>query len=203
MACGCDVVTNPGVRGSGVAKTETRSLEPCTQVELIGSGRLEVTIGEPGPLELTGDDNLLPLISTTVEAGRLRIKPTEKIHPETNLVFRITVADLDDVRLDGAAKIVIAKLDNKHLRVRLFGAADAVISGRTDRADFELTGAADLDASGLAAGQVSINLAGAGDADVQAIETLDVSIAGVGSVSYSGDPKVTKSISGLGVLKKK
>ena len=45
--------------------------------------------------------------------------------------------------------------------------------------------------------------AAAGDIEIHAIETLDVSISGLGSVGYSGDPKLTKSVSGLETVRKK
>ena len=46
-----------------------------------------------------------------------------------------------------------------------------------------------------------MSLSGAGQAEVYASEQLDVTISGVGRVTYSGRPKViNKNISGIGTV---
>jgi hypothetical protein len=66
----------------------------------------------------------------------------------------------------------------------------------------QLSDAGDFDAFDLVAGDVEIDLSGAGSARVYATEKLDVSISGAGTVKYRGDPEVHKQISGLGSLKR-
>ena len=58
----------------------------------------------------------------------------------------------------------------------------------------------DVEAASLDADEVSVRIAGSGDAEVTARKTLAVSIAGSGDVRYRGDPKLTRSIAGSGTV---
>jgi hypothetical protein len=69
LAFGCTL--GDSVIGSGKKASETRKVDSFTQLELLGVGRIEVTIGNRQPLELSGDDNILPLIETKVTDGKL------------------------------------------------------------------------------------------------------------------------------------
>ena len=52
--------------------------------------------------------------------------------------------------------------------------------------------------------QTRVDVKGASSIDVYASEQLDVSVSGVGSVSYSGNPKVVnKHVSGIGSVSPK
>jgi len=55
----------------------------------------------------------------------------------------------------------------------------------------------------MRADEVSVNIAGSGDAAVNANKTLAVSIAGSGDVVYSGDATVKSSVAGSGSVKKR
>ena len=199
---GCQRSVDHAVVGDGQLATETRAVAGVREIVLHGAGTLEVKIAAPGPLELSGDRNLLPLISTTVENGKLTIRPTRSIRPRSKLTFRLSVANLESLQIDGAARFRIAPLDNDKLQIVLNGAAVGIVTGQTNMLDATLAGAAELDAAALVAKAVRIEIHGASNANVRAEETLDVSISGVGKVRYSGDPKVTKHVQGLGVVEK-
>jgi hypothetical protein len=55
----------------------------------------------------------------------------------------------------------------------------------------------------LSARKGVVRLAGAGAAEINAAEELDVTIDGMGVVRYRGNPRITKQISGLGKLTKR
>ncbi|HVY49735.1 MAG TPA: DUF2807 domain-containing protein, partial [Minicystis sp.] len=63
-----------GTVGSGHAKTETRSVAAFHAVDLSGSLEAEVKVGAPQKVEITGDDNLVPLVTTSVEGGKLSVQ---------------------------------------------------------------------------------------------------------------------------------
>lgn len=199
ISLGC---SSSGIPGSGVAKTETRQLEPFDAVEFHGAGSIEITIGTPQSFEITCDDNLLALIETTVTDGKLVVKPMKEMR-DFDLEIRVTVADLSSLAVDGAGGVDIKGIDNERLDITIDGAAGVIVTGKTERFDIAVDGAGGVEADGLEARSAKVQLSGAGGAEVHAIETLDVSITGIGSVVYSGNPKVTKSVAGLGTVKKK
>jgi len=54
--------------GSGRTATEVRALTEFEAIALVGSIDLHVRLGTPQSVELSADDNLLPLLQTTVES---------------------------------------------------------------------------------------------------------------------------------------
>jgi Putative auto-transporter adhesin, head GIN domain len=78
------------------------------------------------------------------------------------------------------------------------GACDATLSGRADRLDIHVAGLGHVRADALVAKEGHVTLEGSGDVEVDATDTLEVTVSGMGRVGYRGKPVVTKSISGLG-----
>ena len=48
-----------------------------------------------------------------------------------------------------------------------------------------------------------MTISGVGNGVVQAKDSLDVKISGMGKLAYIGDPKVTQSVVGLGIVRKR
>jgi hypothetical protein len=67
-----------------------------------------------------------------------------------------------------------------------------------------MTGASELNASGLQTKTAEISTTGAADAEIAVTDTLKVAITGAGKVIYSGNPKtIEKRISGAGSIRHK
>ena len=81
-----------GAIGSGKEPRQTREVDNFTQLELLGVGRVEITIGDLRPLEIRGDDNILSMIETKVTDGRLIIRATRSIRPGQPLIIKATVS---------------------------------------------------------------------------------------------------------------
>jgi len=186
-----------GIPGSGVAATEARALDAFHRLWLVGHGRAEVTIGSPASCEITADDNLLPLIGTTVVNGQLTVKPREPIAPVTELVLRIRVPKLDAVMVTGVADVDVGELAAEAFAVEAAGVGSVKARGRTDRLSIRITGSGEVEALDLLARAVEVEVDGAADVEVHATETLRVAAAGAGEVRYRGDPVVTKQLSGV------
>jgi len=190
-----------GTRGSGVIKSEKRTVPPFNAVKTGGAFKISVVCQEPQSLEVTADDNLLPLIQTEVKDGTLEIGTKASISNPKSLEIAIHVKDLNGLRCSGASKVSIEKLANDKLELDGSGAADVKASGKTNILTVSLSGAGKIAAEALHAKDVQITLSGAGKVDVDVSNTLSVKISGVGSVIYSGNPKsIQKQISGLGRL---
>lgn len=187
-----------GVVGSGVAKSEARGLEPFREVAFEGGGKLTLSIGPAQTLTVTADDNILPLIETEVIDGRLHIQPSTPIRPELVPTVTATLPELTFMLIDGAADATVEGVANESLRLDVLGAGRVYLSGKTRSLTVKSEGAGLIDARGLEAKSVTVELTGAGAAHVHAVETLDVTIKGVGSVTYRGEPTVTKQVLGPG-----
>ncbi len=202
VLAGCSIYIPEGLIGNGVVATATRSVDTFSEIELTGAARLEITIGILQPITLTGDENVLPLIKTEVADGKLTISPTLPYITQTPLVIQITVPDVSKLTITGGGSVYLTGLANAALSVLVTGAGDLDLAGETDKLTIGITGAGQVDALALAAKEAIVSVTGAGSASVQASETLNVLIEGVGIVRYSGSPTIAQQISGVGTLER-
>lgn len=202
VACRSKDSDSGKVRGSGVAKTEARTVDAFDGILLVGGASLNVTIGASGPLEITADDNILPHLETSVTDGRLTIKPDTPIKPDVTIVIKVTTDALKDLAVRGAGNVKVYAVDNETLSIKIEGAANVYAEGKTDGLDVLAEGAGNLDLAKLMAQKAVVILRGAGSADVYAAEKLDATIEGMGRIEYYGDAEVTENIKGLGVITK-
>ena len=79
------------VKGSGVVKSEARNVSGFTQISLSIPASTEVIQGGTEGVTLEGDDNILPLIETVVEDGRLKIRFTEKNMSVSTKLLKVVV----------------------------------------------------------------------------------------------------------------
>ncbi|HEX4858211.1 MAG TPA: head GIN domain-containing protein [Usitatibacteraceae bacterium] len=212
------------VSGSGVSKTETRQASGFTGIGLAVSAKLEVRQGASEGITLVGDDNILPLIETVVESGRLKIRWAEKnlntsykdlrIIVDAKTVESLSVAGSGDIHADalaakdfsasisGSGDIRIKTLTADKASAKISGSGDIVIGGKVQGFEAKIAGSGNVQAGRLEARSVAISIAGSGDATVWPSESLSASVAGSGDIKYYGDAKVSKSIAGSGSVKR-
>ena len=111
------VACDDRVVGSGKIETETRKLAAFDEIEFRVPGDFDVAIGNPSPLRIKADDNILPLIKTEVRDGRLIVSAEKSFKVKHGAKFSLTVADLSVVKVKGAGDMNVHGLDNKKLSV--------------------------------------------------------------------------------------
>ncbi len=208
------------VVGSGKSVTETRAVNNVNAVEFAFIGELQITQGDEESLTITGDDNIVPLVRTTVRDGVLRIDAgaANVGRPIVPLRYALTVKNLDSLSLSGLGNVEMASLEGRTLAMTLSGAGSLTIgnlavndlaitlsglgsanlSGEVNVQAATVSGAGSYYASGLRSQTASIQIAGVGNAEVWAVETLSAQISGAGSIQYKGSPQVVQQISGIG-----
>lgn len=60
-----------GIRGSGIAATQRRTVPSFTAVDLAGSNAVTVSIGEKQAVVVRADDNVIDFVTTDVQRGTL------------------------------------------------------------------------------------------------------------------------------------
>jgi hypothetical protein len=218
------------IQGSGNIIVEDRSVRGFDRISMAGAGKIIITQGDRESLSIETDDNLLEYIRTEVKGDTLEIDfskdlilssgARDSLEPSAGFVFRISVIDLEDISVSGAADIQAEKLKTDQLQINFSGAGEVTIDDlNASRLDVNLSGAGDIELAGkvdsqdivisglgryqgfaVESQQVSVTISGAGGAEVWVTETLDVVISGAGDVEYYGTPTVNPEISGLGRL---
>jgi len=193
-----------GIRGSGNRKTEKRTLASFKSVEADGAFEVSVVCQQPQSFEIEGDDNILAIIKTDVNDGSLHIHSDAQYNTSRPIAIRISIANLEKFTSAGAGDIHISGVKNDQLVLSNTGAANIEASGQTKFVDIESSGAGRIEAHELHSERAKISVSGAASVDVYASQQLDVSVSGIGSVTYSGNPPVVnKSVSGIGSVSKK
>ncbi len=229
LLSGCTVLSNFGVKvinPSSNIISEKRDVSGFTAIEFSTVGKVNVTTGDSESLNISGPDNLVPEISTSVNNGILVIKNKENftissISSKDILTFNIVVKSLTaltisgagdvqvdtlsapamDLTMSGAGTVVMSQLTTDNLKVTLSGAGGLEISGNGDQATFNISGAGSIQAGDLKLNSANITISGLGGATLWVTTTLNGTISGAGSVSYYGSPKTTTNTTGLGQFK--
>ncbi len=193
------------IKGSGNLKTESRPVERFTAINLSAAANLEIEQAGQESLELTADDNLLPLFTSEVRDGTLILTVAEGKMTRSGKGprFKVTVSELRKLKVSGAGSINATKLDSDSLSISISGAASGSIAGRSNNLSISISGAGSLNAIDLQAKRATVIVSGAGDVTVNANEELDARVSGAGTIRYVGSPKLQSKISGVGSIKQK
>jgi hypothetical protein len=192
------------LRGSGTPLTDSRDVAVFDAIEVGGAFELIVHVDPTATqrVEVSGDDNIVPEITTTVSGGELEIGIGQgMVRPKLDMKVEVWVPSLTGLEAGGASDITVEGLHGETFDLDLSGASDSTFSGSVDRFEIDLSGASDLDARELRAKVVDIELSGAGEADVWASDRLDAEVSGAGNVRYFGSTKeVHQDVSGAGSI---
>lgn len=202
-ACSITFPTVGVTQGSGTLKTETRSVSGFTSVVLSGIGTLNIQQTGTEALSITTDDNLLPLLTSTVSGGvlTLGVKPVNNPRPTSGITWNLTVKNLTGITLSGAGTINVQNLNTTSLTTLVSGAGTLNISGAAPSQTVTVSGVGNYKGRDFATANTTVTISGAGSAIVAASATLNATVSGAGSVTYYGTPQVTKTITGVGSIK--
>ncbi len=100
----CQAAPLGPVIGSGLMRSEARTVRDFREVALEGTGTLTITQGATEALTIEAEDNILPVLTSEVRAGRLTLseRGTSGIRPTKPIRYTLTVQDLGTVRLSGS-----------------------------------------------------------------------------------------------------
>jgi len=218
------------VTGSGHVASEARTVSDFQAIAVHGPVTLVVRQGSREAAEVRADDNLLPLVETTVEdSGRGRtlnvgIKKGQSVRTHHDIVVTVDVVRLTSIATHGSGDVRVEALKTPSLQLSISGSSDARLASlQADEFGISISGSGDVEAAGsaarvkvsiagsgdarlgsLQADDVTVGIAGSGDAEVTSQKTLAVSIAGSGDVVYHGNGTLTKSsIAGSGSVSRR
>ncbi|OGV72159.1 MAG: hypothetical protein A3K18_21140 [Lentisphaerae bacterium RIFOXYA12_64_32] len=196
---GCTAVF--GVRGSGTELRQERVLAEFSDVELAAPATVQIVSGATCRCVVTGDDNLVPLITTTVTNGKLQIGNSKSIITNLPLSVRIEMPKLTGLRVEGNGDVSFAGVTDAQLKVEVDGTADVTGEGAVRELTATGNGCANLDLKALKAERVTTKTTGTGDIEVFASQSLKAEVSGAGDITYYGHPgQVSKSVSGTGEI---
>lgn len=211
----------PRIAGSGNVITGSRPVADVQSVDLAGSGDLTIIQGDSESLSIEAEDNILPLLETTVEKGALRIGFKGDVAPTVPIKMKLGVKTLNSVQLSGSGKIRTDKLtaagtleaglkgsgliDLKGVEcekwdLSVVGSGTVKAAGRAKAQKVMVVGSGDYEGFGLETGTADVTVTGSGDCEINAKDKLSATISGSGDIDYTGAATVTKKVSGSGTV---
>ena len=188
--------------GSGNSATETRDVDiKVTKIRTLVGGKLEVVFGKETHVEVTADDNVLPLLKTESRNGILAIRLAEKIVPVTPIVIRVEIPKLEALTSLGGADVNFKNLKSTRLVLKLEGNGSIDGKGTVRDLKCELAGDGQIKTKDLVATSAQVECNGSGEVIVHVVDKLNAVVNG-GLVKYHGNPTVDFKMSGSGKVEK-
>jgi len=106
VVAGC---SRPGIKGDEVIKTENRPIFDFSKVVATGDYQIKWSSGKPA-LNISTDQNLLPLIKAVVSDNTLQIDSKEDLRPAKSIAIILSIASLADVQLTGHNRFKASQL---------------------------------------------------------------------------------------------
>ena len=194
--------TSNGVRGSGHAVAQSRTLPPFSSVDLAGSNVLTVHVGARQSVVVHADSNLVERVTTDVRGGELVIDNTlGTFDARTPMRVDVGVRTLRRLTLSGSGVIAVTGVDTRVLGATLSGSGVLRVSGTATRLEIALDGSGDAQLQDVIARDVRAVVRGSGRILVTATNSINASVPGSGAIFYRGDPpQVTTSVTGSGTV---
>jgi hypothetical protein len=202
LVAGCHRIHDE-IAGSGKIQKERRDVASFNSISTEGAFDLEIVCQKPRSLEIEGDDNVLPLVSTEVSNNVLHIRSLRGYSVSEPITVRISLPDLEGISASGAGTIEVSGLKNEKFEIDASGAPAIRASGETRVLDIDASGAGKIDTHKLRAARVVVDSKGVSKVEVYAAEQLDVTVSGPSHVIYRGDPVVKQTVNGPGRVEKK
>jgi hypothetical protein len=214
------------IKGNGNIRTEERTVSSFDEIEVHGALAVYVTQGDFAPLKFEGDENLLQYVEVVEKGDKISIQPRGNYNLDFTDEMKVYVTAPEFRRIDvsGACKIIgESMIDNKRalalelsgasemnlnidapeIEARLSGSSTLKARGETKEVILRLSGASNAKCFDLLSEEVSVDISGAGNAEVYASVAMNAEVSGAGNVKYKGKAKKVKhNVSGAGSVDK-
>jgi hypothetical protein len=192
-----------GERGSGTMAIEARDVSGFSEIDLSGSGTVLVSMTGTESLTVEAEDNILPLLTTEVRDGRLVLGAKQSISPTRDIVYTVTVINLEAVTVSGSGSVTAVDVVATGFEVDISGSGTVTLEGVSEHLDLSISGSGVFKGEGFVSATGNVSVSGSGEALVNVTDDLDVDVSGSGTVGYIGDPALSTSISGSGEISRR
>jgi hypothetical protein len=218
LRCGVTITSSNTSSNSGIKNImgsnhiATRRVDLSTAVlravELHTIGNVVITYSEHGQyVEMTGDDNLLDYLTPRVNGQGLILGVQEgvSINTKNPISYHLHIPHmaLNRLTVSGSGSVQVDRLETEKLDCRISGQATVTINnGHVAQQRVQISGQGTYNnSSDFRAENSHVSISGQGSARVQAAQSLNVTISGMGRCLYSGIPQhIQQHISGIGYV---
>jgi hypothetical protein len=221
----CDHFSGKKIRGDGNITTQARQVSGFTGVDASSAFDIYLKQDSAYSVKVEIDGNLQDYVIVREEDGMLYIKQEEntslnssgkiKIYvtaPKLKKFYasgacnfigqnKIIVDDIINIDLSGSCDLSL-DLKSPKVSAKLSGASSLSLKGETKDFEVDGSGSTDISCFDLLTENTSIDISGAGNAEVYASVSLDIDLSGAANVKYKGNAAVDQQTSGAASVKK-
>lgn len=198
---------------------QERPSQPFSEVVSTGSFTVKIIPSDETYIEVKGESNVLPYLSTQSNGTTLTLKYTNgyNIHEHYPVEIFLYTDVLNAVSLSGSGTVdcgffesnemylnisgsggITGDFETENLEAVISGSGNMNLSGYSNTGLFTISGSGNINAQNLELQHCSANISGSGNINTSVIKTLNATISGSGSIFYLGNPVITTHISGSG-----
>jgi len=186
------------------ADEQTRSIPSFNSISTQSACKITVEIGKAQSITVKGDSKFIGKLTTVVNGNELSISDKEKggIKLGNSDEIIITVPELKKFKFQGAGSTKINNLNADDFELSYEGAGSLTANGKIKHLTIRSQGVGSIDMKEILANDVEVKGEGVGSISVTALEKLNASLQGIGSLTYYGHPKtISKAVQGIGSIK--
>jgi phage shock protein PspC (stress-responsive transcriptional regulator) len=183
-------------QGDGIFHEEKRDLPNFTGIDTNIPCEINVRFQEDPKIEISGDKNIVSLISTNIDDGTLSFALDGVIQPKLPLKITIGVPTLDCFTSSGTASATLSRIKNDSLKIEMTGATKLTAEGKTNRLDLDLSGTSHFQGKNLQTNKAVLALTEASKAEVHSkdpAQSLEIDISGTSEVTAEGGINLVKA----------
>ncbi len=186
------------------ADEQTRNLPAFKSIKTRSAFSLVVEVGKPQSVQVKGNERFVNNVITEVIGDELVISYKEKnsIKVSDKAQVIISIPEMSRFKMEGAGKTILNNLSGPQFALYYEGAGMLVANGKVKSFILRAEGVGLVETKDLIAEQVDAHIEGIGSVSVNARDSLNASVQGIGSLTYYGRPRnVSKSVEGIGSVR--
>lgn len=211
------------VDGVGPVIAEDRAIKAYSELDVNISADVLVIPGDEYYLRIEAQENLLPVIKTSVSGKTLKIDSKRCVQSDDPIQIELTVPMLSSININGSGSVKTSEMMKTEdldigvngsgtfsgdiyansVEASINGSGNILMNGTAKTLDVEINGSGDFRGLGLKSFETEVVVRGSGNVDVNVLNMLDVEVLGSGDVRYVGNPEISTSIKGSGQVSKK
>ena len=192
---------NKIIEGNGEPSTEERVVKNFSTISFSGAYNITIKCGSDKSVKITADSNILPIVKTETKSNNLHVTIKQSITTNNDIKVEIEIPDISSINLMGESIATVSKINNERFDISISGSGELTTRGSTKNTTLIIDGSGTIHNRYLNAEKAILKILGAGDAEVYAKDKLDITIEGMGNITYYGSPEtINRNIMGMGSI---
>ena len=197
----CDSDNGICIDSSGTTNNYELEVDPFSKVSLSGPFNLRIAQDNAQKLEVSAVQEVYDEMKIEVKGETLEVSFKRNIsclQVDEDTWINITVPDINEIFVSGTSEIVSqGDVSLDAIQITVSGAAEISLTGESNDQEISVSGIIDVNNFGLSSENVSIDVSGTGDFEINASNTLEITVSGAATIKYKGTPAINQNISGV------